>query len=164
MTDGSPATFPLLTDHLGGTCGVLSLDILQLRVLTEELPTLHQCDRVRVYLLYGVPVILWQTADAVRDMQFVFAYYRSARITEEFVVMQQTAGNRVLYRQHADGRRVLLNGSKDLLECRAADKLYLLPLEVEVGSNIVERPYESLNGYSLHFLFLLNKNPAFTVL
>ena len=91
-----------------------------------------------MYLGNGVPVILRQTADAVGDVQLVLADDGSTRVAQQLVVMQQRARNSVFYRQHADGRRVLLDRSKDLLERRAADQLYLLTLEVQVCCNVVK--------------------------
>jgi hypothetical protein len=44
---------------------------------------------------------------------------------------------------------------KHFFERAAANQLYLLTLEIEVGGYVVERPYQTLYRYSLHlFTFL----------
>ena len=91
-------------------------------------------------------------------MQLMLADNRRARIAQQFVIVQQTSRDGVLNGQHADGRRVLLHIGKDLLERRATDELYLLAVEVEVCRNVVERPYQSLYGYSLHLPIFNNKS------
>ena len=68
--------------------------------------------------------------------------------------MQQRARNGILDSQHTDGRWVFLDVFKHLLDSATADELYLLSLEVEVRRNVVERPDESLYGYSLHLIYL----------
>jgi hypothetical protein len=97
----------------------------------------------------------------VGDVQFVLTNDGRTRVTQQLIVVKQATGYRILYRQHADGRRVLLDRSKDLLERRATDQLHLLTLEIQMGCYIVERPHHALYRYSLHILFI--KNSAFTL-
>jgi hypothetical protein len=129
-------------------------------MLGQELAALHQRHGMGVHLGDGVPVVLWQTADAMGDMQFVLAYNGRPRVAQQLIVVQQTSGNGILYGQHTDGGRVLLDALKDLFEGGAADELHLLALEIEVRRNVVKRPRLSLNGYSLH-LFILTKKLRF---
>ena len=108
----------------------------------------------------AVPVVVRQTADAVCDVQLMLTHDGRAWVGQQFVVVQQRAGNGILYRRHADDRRVFLNVVEHLFECRAADKLYLLTLEIQVCRNVVERPYQSLYRYSLHLsVLLIQKTP-----
>jgi hypothetical protein len=88
-----------------------------------------------------------------------------ARVAQQLIVVEQTSGDGILDGEHADGRGVLLDAGKDFLESAATDELYLFSLEKQVCCNVVERPDESLNGYSLHIFFPICKtNPAFTCL
>jgi hypothetical protein len=95
------------------------------------------------------------------NMQLVFTYDGSSAVTQQLVVMEQRTCYRILDGQHTDGCRVLLDLLKHLFEGTATDQLNLFALEIEVRRNIVERPYQSLYGYSLHnlLLHLLKKIP-----
>jgi hypothetical protein len=98
----------------------------------------------------------------MRDVEFVLSYYCGATVAQQLIVVQQTTRNRILDGEHADRRGILLDILKDLFEGRAANKLYLFPLEIQVCRNIVERPDQSLNGNSLHILtfsIFLKKTP-----
>ena len=104
-------------------------------------------------------VVVGQAADAVADVQLVLAHHAAARVTEQLIVMEQAAGYGVLNGYHADERGVLAHLAEHLLERGAAYQLYLLVLKVQVGGYVVERPCESLYGYSFHFFFILKKTP-----
>ena len=87
-------------------------------------------------------------------MELVLSDNGRMRIPQQFVVVQQRACDCILNGEHADGCRILLEVLKDLLEGCTADQLYLFTLEIQVCRDIVERPYLSLNGNSLHILLL----------
>ena len=129
-------------------------------MLGKEATALHQCHGMGVNLVDGIPVVVGQTADAVAYVQLVLAHYRGARVAQQLVVMQQTAGNGVLYGGHADDGGVVVNLGIHLFECSAADELHLLALEIQMGCHIVERTGLTLDGYSLHTVLILNTNPA----
>ena len=103
-----------------------------------------------MYLSDGVPVVFRQTADAMRDVQLMLANDGGSRVAQQLVVVQQRASNRVLDGQHANGGGVLAHLRKNFFECATAYQLNLFSLEIEVGSNVVERPYQTLYRYSLH--------------
>ena len=87
MTDGSPPFLLAFGNHLGTACRILSLYMLHLRMLSQELTTLHQGHRVRMNLSYRIPVVIWQTADAVRDVQLVLTHNGSTGVAQQLVVM-----------------------------------------------------------------------------
>ena len=155
MTDGSPSALLSLSNHLRRSGRVLSLHMLDGGVLCQKLTALHQGHGMRVNLSDGAPVVLRQATDTVGDMQLMLAHHRCATVTQQLIVMQQRAGDCVLYGQHADGCRILLDIGKHLFESRTADQLYLLSLEVQMCGNVVKRSYQSLNGNSLHILSYL---------
>jgi hypothetical protein len=82
----------------------------------------------------------------------MFTYHRRARVAQQLIVMQQRTRNRVLYGQHTDGSRILLDTLEHLFEGGTADELYLFSLEIQVRRNVVERPRQSLYGNPLHIL------------
>ena len=116
MTDGCPSALLALGYHLGTTSGILGLHILKLWVLCQEVAALHQGYGVRVYLGDGVPIILRQTADTVRDVQLMLAHDGSTAVAQQLVVVQQAARNRILDSQHTYGGRILLHLLKHLFE------------------------------------------------
>ena len=119
--DGGVAFQVLLLDDFGTQGGVLAFHDLDAGMSAEELAALHQGDGVGVDFGDVVPIFIGQADKAVRDAQFVFAYNLCAALTQQFVVVQQAAGNGVFYRQHADGLAVLLDGIEDFFEAGAAD-------------------------------------------
>ena len=88
------------------------------------------------------------------DVQLMLAHDGGARVAQQLVVMQQRTSNRILDGQHSDACRVFLHLCKHLFKGTAAYQLYLLTLKVEVGGNVVERPYQTLYRYSLHISIL----------
>ena len=80
MTDGSPSAFLSLCYHFGRSGSILCFNVLQLWMICQEVTTLHQCHRVRVYLSNSIPIVLRQTADAVSNVQLVLAYHRCAAV------------------------------------------------------------------------------------
>ena len=64
-TDGCVTSQTILADVLGRTCCVVRFHNLQLRMLFQEVATLHQRHRVRIHLCDVLPRILWQTHDAM---------------------------------------------------------------------------------------------------
>ena len=158
--DGCPSSAVLLLDILCRACGVLSLHHLQFGVVGEVVAALHQRHGVRVHLVHRSPVVLGQTADAVAYVQFMLSHDRRSRLLQQFVVVQQAPRDGVLYRHHAYGGGVALDVLEHLLECGAADELYLLSLEILMGGDIVEGAQQSLYCYSFHII----KNPASIIL
>ena len=153
MADGSPAATLQSLYHLCRACGVLCLHSLQLGMVGQECAALHQCHGVRVHLGDGVPRVVGQTADAVLDVQLVFAHHRRARVAQQFVVVQQASSNGVLDGRKADDCRVALDLLEHLFERRAAHHLHLLAVEVLPCGNVVERSQFALYRYFLHSWF-----------
>ena len=151
VADGGASALHSLGYHLCRSGRVFRLHILKLWVLSQEVATLHQRHWVRVHLGDGVPVVLRQATDAVSDVQLVLAHHRSAAVAQQLVVVQQRARDGILDGQHADGGGVLTHLVEHLFEGSAAYQLYLFALEVKVCRDIVERPYQSLYCYSLHY-------------
>ena len=75
--------------------------------------------------------------------------------------MQQRTGNGVLDGQHANGGGVLFDGGKHLLKRRAANQLHLVTFEVEMGGDVVERPYQTLYCNLSHILYIMYKPRSF---
>ena len=103
-----------------------------------------------MHLADGVPRVFWQTANAMRDVQFVFTHHGSARVAQQFVVVQQATGNGILDGCHANDCRVALDVLKHLLKSGTADELQLVAFEILPGRNVVKRPQESLYCNSFH--------------
>ena len=150
MADGSPPSLQSFGNHLGTTCGIFGLDILQRGMLSKELTALHESHGMRMYLGNGVPIVFRQAADAVRDMEFVLTNDRGSAVAQQLVVVEQRASYGILDGQHTDGGRVFAHLTEHLLESRTTDELDLLSLEIEVGGNVMERTNQSLYRYSLH--------------
>ena len=74
MTNGCPPLFLSLSYHLGTACRIFCLHILQCGMLGEELTALHQRHRMGMHLGDGVPIVVRQTTDAMRDMQLMLSY------------------------------------------------------------------------------------------
>ena len=92
----------------------------------------------------------WQSADAVGYVGLVLTHYRHARLTEQFIVVEQRTGYGILYRHDTDDRGVVLHMLEHLLESGAADYLHLFTLEIMVCRNVVETSHLTLYCYSLH--------------
>ena len=157
--NGSPMLVLFLLNHLGGSCGIFCLHILQLWMLSQELTALHESHWMGMNLGNGVPVIVRQTADTVGDMQFMLSNDGGPRLSQQFVVMQQGACYRVFDGCHTNHGGVFFKVVEHLFECSTAHQLYLFSFEIQMCCDVVKRPYQSLYCYSLHNP---NKNPAFT--
>ncbi len=120
------------------TCGILSLHRLEVGMVGEELATLHQSHRMGVNLLQGAPVVIRQTADAVLDVELVLAHHGGSALPEQLVVVEQTARYGILDGADADDGRIALDVLEHLLEGGATNQLYLLALEILMGSDVVE--------------------------
>ena len=153
MADGCDAPQLMFVYILGGSGGILGFHGFQRGMVAQVLAALHQGDGVGVDFGDGVPVVIGQTADAMRDVQLVLTYDGGARVAQQFIVVEQAAGNSVFNGGHADAGGVALDILEHLFEGGAADELYLLALEILMGGDVVERPEFSLYGYSLHILF-----------
>ena len=161
VADGRPAVVLAFGNHLGAACGVVAFHDAQLWVVFQVVARLHEGNRMRMYLGDGVPVIVGQAADAMGDVQLMLAHDRGSAVAQQLVVVQQRAGNGVLYGRHCDDGRVLGHRLIHLFEGGTADELQLLAPEVLMGGYVVERPDFSLYSYSFHTL-ILKRNPAFT--
>jgi hypothetical protein len=117
-----------------------------------------------VHLGDGLPRVVGQTADAVCDVKFMLSYHCGAAFAQQLIVVQQRAGNGILYGSHGNHCGILTQLLVDLFEGLAADELQLLALKILVGGNVVKRPYLALYGHSLHllgvFIVLFNKQGA----
>ena len=116
VTNSSPPSLLTFGNHLRRTSGVLSLHILQLWVLGQELTALHQRHRMRVDFCNRLPVVFRQTADAMGDVQLVLSDNRGSGVTEQLIVVEQGACNGILDGEHTDGSGILLDTVKDLFE------------------------------------------------
>ena len=100
--------------------------------------------------LNGGPIVVGQAAEAVLDMQFMLTDHSGARVTQQFVIMEQTSCDSVFDGRHSYHCGVAPDIVIDFLEGGTADDLHLLTLEVQVCGDVVERPYSTLNGYTFH--------------
>ena len=116
-----------------------------------------------VNLLQGVPVVIWQTADAVLNVQLVLAHHGGSTLSEQFVVVKQTARYGILDGADANHRRVSLDILEHLLEGGAANQLNLFALKILMGSDVVKRPQLSLYCYSLHCRISLFYLPVYEI-
>jgi hypothetical protein len=76
---------------------------------------------MRVNFGNRIPIIVGQTADAMRDMQLMLSDDGGARVAQQLVVMQQRTGNRILDSKHTYRSGVLLDAGKHLFESRTTD-------------------------------------------
>ena len=84
----------------------------------------------------------------------MLAHHRRARVAEQFVVVEQAAGDGVLDGGHADDGGVAADFVVDLLEGGAADDLHLFSLEIQVGGDVVKRTDAPLDGDSPHIIIM----------
>ena len=80
-------------------------------------------------------------------MQLVLSNNRHTALAQQFVVVQQAAGNGVFDGDEPGAGVVSLHSIKHLLETVAAHKFDVGVREVLVGGNVVERTANALNGY-----------------
>ena len=114
-----------------------------------------------VHFAQIAPVLVGQTHDAVADAQLVFADDGGSAFAQQFVVMEQAAGDGVLYGHHPDDIAVLADAFKDVFEGIATDQFNLVVLEELVGGNVVVRSRNSLYCYLFHFdIETLKKIPS----
>ena len=62
-------------------------------MLGKELAALHESHGMGMDLLYGLPLVVGQTTDAMGNMQLVLPHYTESRIAEQLVVVQETTRN-----------------------------------------------------------------------
>ena len=101
MTDGSVSQSMLPADIGCSPCCVGHFDYLEVRMTSEKLATLHECDGMRVNFGKVFPILFGQTHNAMTDAELVFAHNRHTAVSQQFVVVEQAAGNRVLYRHES---------------------------------------------------------------
>ena len=150
----------ILRNDLCRPSRIISLYSLQLSVPGKKLPTLHERYRMGMDLTDRVPVIIRQATDAVLYVKLMLTDNRCARHPEQFVIVEEAPGNRILYCQHRNDGRIILDTLEYLLEGIATDKLQLLSLEILVCGNVMETAQLSLNGYSLHILNYTKNGPT----
>ena len=109
---------------------------------------------MRVHLLYVGPVVIGQAHDAVADAQLVFAHDGHAAVAQQFVVVEQAAGDGVLDGNDSHCVVVVVEAGEDLLEGVAADEFHLFVLEVAVGGDVVEAALDALYCYPSDFSHL----------
>ena len=153
--DGCPSPHLVVGDVGCRACGIFCLHRLEVGMVGQELAALHEGYRMGVNLLQGAPVVFWQTADAVLYMELVLAYHGGSALSEQFVIVEQTARNGVFNGADAYHGRVALDVFEHLFEGSTTDDFNLFALEILVGGNVVERSQLSLNCYSLHVSFIL---------
>ena len=140
VANGSPALAMVLVYVLCASGCVFRLDHLQFFVRREVISALHKCHRMRVDLAYRAPVVVWQAAYAMRDVQLVFTDDGRVAVAQKLIVVKQRAGYGIFYCRHADDGGVLFYAVEHLLKGVAAYQLYLLTLEVFVCGYVVKRP------------------------
>ncbi len=119
--DGCPSLHLVLGDVGCRTCGILCLHRLEVGMVGQELPTLHQSHRMGVNLLQGAPVVIRQAADAVLDVELVLAHHGGSALPEQLVVVEQAARYGVLDGADADDCRIALDVLEHLLEGGATE-------------------------------------------
>lgn len=98
-------TLQMAGGDLGGAARrVVALDGFELRVRLEEFAALHQGDGVGVDLVQVVGPLPGQRRQHVRDAQLALADDLQLAAAQQLVVLQQTAGDRVLDGDHAQQR------------------------------------------------------------
>ena len=152
MADGGVSAQPFAADFLSGPGGIAGLHHLHLRMLVQETATLHQGHGMGIDFGDSVPVILGQTHDAVLNVQFVVPHDGHAALAQQFVVVEQAAGNGVFNRHEPQPGIVVAHLSEYLLERIAANQFHLILGKVLMGGNIVERAPDALNRYLLHYV------------
>ena len=161
MADGSVSVSAFTADVGCGPCCIGCFDLLKFRMTREKLATLHECDGVGVHLGDVFPVLIWQTHDAVLDAELVFAHYRHTALSQKFVVVEQTAGYRVLYRHESQQVFLRFESGEHLFESVAANEFHLLALKEAMGGNIVETAFDALYCYPFHLVVsVIPKHPA----
>ena len=121
-------------------------------MIGKKLTALHQSHRMRMNFLEGTPVIIRQAADAMLYMKFMFSHNSRAALPQQLIVVKQTSRNRILYGTDTNHGWIALDILKHPFEGGATYQLYLLTLEILMGSDVVERSQLSLYCYSLHCL------------
>ena len=119
----------------------------------KEVAALHQRYGVGVHFHDVVPTFVGQAHQAVGDSQFVLADDHRAAVAEQFVVVEETSGNRVLDSHHAQHVGVGGHLGEHILKCVAADDLKLIACEILVGGDVVETAYNSLDCDSFYHNF-----------
>ena len=84
-------------DSFCAACRIFTFHHFQLRMLVQEITALHQGDRVGVDFCQIFPTFIGQADEAVRDTQFVFTDNLRAALSQQLIVVQQAARNRILY-------------------------------------------------------------------
>ena len=159
MADGRPTLAAVAADVFGTPRGVLAFHCLDTGMVGEKVAALHQRHGVRVDLGHAGPVVVGQTADGMLDVQTVFAHDGSTRRAQQFIIMQQRAGYRVLNGEKANHGGVTSDILEYLFEGRAADDLQLFSFEILMCRYIMKRPDYSLYCYSLHsYLLFMQKS------
>ena len=126
--------------------------------MLQKLSALRQGHGVGVDLDDVAPVLVRQAEQGVLDVELVLADDGHAALAEQFVVVQQTAGDGVLDGHQPEHLVVRLHGGEEVFKRVAADEVQLLPAEELVGGDVVERAAYALYGYFHSLLYL--KNPA----
>ena len=91
----------------------------------------------------------------------MLAHDGTSAVAKQFVIVKQTARNRILNGQESNDVAILLDVLEYLLERIATNQLQFLIVEELVGGNVMEGSLNSLYGYFLH-LVLFNKKSHFS--
>ena len=80
------------------------------------------------------------------NVELVFADYGHTTVAQELVVVEQAAGNGILYGHHAEAIVVGLHGIEEPLECITTDGFNLFAGKIFVGGDVVKRPSDALDS------------------
>ena len=152
--DGGMTSHVLFADVFGRPCGVGGLHNLEIRMVVQEVAALHQSHWVGVHFRDVVPVFVGQTHEAVTDSQFVLSDNLCAAVTQQLIVVEQAAGNRILYGHQSQRVGVVIHTFKHLFKGVATHNVEFLTCEILVGCDVVETPNHSLDGNLFDHLFL----------
>ena len=88
-------------------------------MFVQKITTLHKGNRVGVHFRDIVLIFVRQTDEAMGDAQLVLSHYLYATLFQQFVIVQQTACDGVLYGAETYHVAVVLDGIEYLLKGRA---------------------------------------------
>ena len=148
--DGGVSRETAFGDLGGAARRIVPLDGFELRVGFEEFAALHQGDRVGVDFAQLVEPLAGKGRQHVRDAQFAFADDLRFAAAQQFVILQQTAGDGIFDGDDAQQRSFVPHPFELRLERPAGDDLDRLVAEIAPCGLFVETPRLALNGNLFH--------------
>ena len=129
---------------------VVPFDGLELRVRLEEFAALHQRNRVGVDLAQRVQPLAGECRQHMRNAQLAFADDLQFAASQQFVILQQAAGDGVFDGDDAQQRSFVLHSVEERVERRTGDDFDGFVTEIASCGLFVETTRFALNGYLFH--------------